>query len=181
MSKPPTAAEIWKAHPDFDGQYLVSTHGRVKTLARTVIKRTRSGGFASQKYRERLMSVTLYKGYGTVRMGGRAGKPRSIHRLVLETFVGPCPEGMEGCHNDGDSTNNWLSNLRWDTHFNNNQDRVKHGTYATGERHPMAKLQPDAVRSIKVSSLSDKALAAAFGIGKSQVRRIKTGESWGHL
>jgi hypothetical protein len=21
-----------------------------------------------------------------------------VHRLVLEAFVGPCPEGMEGCH-----------------------------------------------------------------------------------
>jgi len=27
-----------------------------------------------------------------------------IHRLVLETFIGPCPEGMECRHLDGDQT-----------------------------------------------------------------------------
>ena len=53
---------------------------------------------------------------------------RRVHRLMLETFVGPCPEGMECCHNDGNPKNNLLSNLRWDTHKNNMQDAVKQGT-----------------------------------------------------
>ena len=35
---------------------------------------------------------------------------RSVGRLVLEVFVGPCPPGMEACHNDGDPHNNWLDN-----------------------------------------------------------------------
>ncbi|KKL84217.1 hypothetical protein LCGC14_1966890, partial [marine sediment metagenome] len=30
---------------------------------------------------------------------------RLVHRLVLETFIGPCPEGMECRHLDGDQTN----------------------------------------------------------------------------
>lgn len=46
-----------------------------------------------------------------------AGKKihRSAHRIILETFVGPCPEGMEGCHTNGCPSDNRLSNLRWDT------------------------------------------------------------------
>src|SRR5690625_5937469 len=28
-----------------------------------------------------------------------------VHRLVLMAFVGPPPEGTEGCHNDGDASN----------------------------------------------------------------------------
>lgn len=47
-----------------------------------------------------------------------------VHRLVLETFVGPCPDGMECCHADGDVTNNSLDNLRWDTHQANIDERV---------------------------------------------------------
>ncbi|WP_354002522.1 NUMOD4 motif-containing HNH endonuclease [Agromyces larvae] len=57
------------------------------------------------------------------------GRPRrlGVHRLVLEAFVGPCPEGMEGCHNDGDPTNNRVGNLRWDTSSANSRDMVRHG------------------------------------------------------
>lgn len=51
-----------------------------------------------------------------------------VHRLVLTAFVGPCPEGMEGCHEDGDPSNNRATNLRWDTHKNNQLDMHKHGT-----------------------------------------------------
>lgn len=52
-----------------------------------------------------------------------------IAPLVLAAFVGPCPDGMEGCHNDGDCTNDLLSNLRWDTRSANNLDAVRHHTH----------------------------------------------------
>lgn len=51
-----------------------------------------------------------------------------VHHLVLKTFVGPCPPGMEGCHNDGNFRHNWVDNLRWDTPSSNHFDKVKHGT-----------------------------------------------------
>lgn len=57
------------------------------------------------------------------------GENGLVHRLVLEAFVGPCPEGQEGCHNNGDVLNCRLTNLRWDTKSSNNLDRVKHGTH----------------------------------------------------
>jgi len=56
----------------------------------------------------------------------RAGK---VHRLVLLTFVGPPPEGCEGCHNDGNPANNDLTNLRWGTRSDNLYDRVRHGVH----------------------------------------------------
>lgn len=51
-----------------------------------------------------------------------------VHRLVLETFVGACPLGMECCHSDGNGMNNKLSNLRWDTHAGNGIDMKRHGS-----------------------------------------------------
>lgn len=53
------------------------------------------------------------------------GKPRSrkVHRMVLETFMGPCPPEMEGCHKNDDKLNNSLSNLRWDTRESNVLER----------------------------------------------------------
>lgn len=72
-------------------------------------------------------------GYTTVLLC-RDGEQRReyVHRLVLAAFVGPCPEGMEVCHSDGDPTNNVLGNLRYGTHGENMCDRVDHG------RHPAA-------------------------------------------
>jgi hypothetical protein len=56
------------------------------------------------------------------------GKVRSflVQRLVLETFVGPCPDGMEACHYpDSNKANNALSNLRWDTRLENVKDKIR--------------------------------------------------------
>jgi hypothetical protein len=53
------------------------------------------------------------KGRVEVILVDQAGRRRSclVHRLVLLTFVGPCPAGMEGCHDpDHDPSNNRLSN-----------------------------------------------------------------------
>ena len=36
-----------------------------------------------------------------------------VHRIILESFVGPCPDGEECCHNNGDSGDNRLENIRW--------------------------------------------------------------------
>ncbi|CAN5951037.1 unnamed protein product [Sphagnum jensenii] len=57
-----------------------------------------------------------------------------VHSLVLETFVGPRPEGMEACHfPDSDPSNNKLQNLRWDTHSENVRDRFRHREGATNK------------------------------------------------
>lgn len=41
--------------------------------------------------------------------------------------MGPCPDGMEACHNNGDQLDNRIENLRWDTHSANIYDQVAHG------------------------------------------------------
>lgn len=54
-----------------------------------------------------------------------AGQMRAVHALVLEAFAGPAPEGTEGCHGNGDRACNVLSNLRWDTHRENELDKTR--------------------------------------------------------
>src|SRR4051812_31439367 len=36
-----------------------------------------------------------------------------VHRLIMEAFVGPRPDGLQCCHGDGNPANNAISNLRW--------------------------------------------------------------------
>jgi hypothetical protein len=101
-----------------------------------------------------------------------------VHRLVLESFVGPCPEGMEACHNDGDVLNNRLSNLRWDTRQSNQFDRYKHGTDQCGEKNASSKLTRDQVLEIVSSPEPIKYFVQKFKISDTQVRRIKKGQRW---
>lgn len=54
-------------------------------------------------------------------------KWRYVHVLVLETFVGPRPEGYKGLHRDDDPHNNHVSNLYWGTLSDNAFDRVRNG------------------------------------------------------
>ncbi len=57
-----------------------------------------------------------------------------VHRLILETFVGPCPEGMECRHLDGNPANNCLNNIAWGTREQNIEDNRKNGSYAKTHR-----------------------------------------------
>ncbi|WP_396897297.1 NUMOD4 motif-containing HNH endonuclease [Mycolicibacterium fortuitum] len=121
--------ERWVPIPGLVGFYEVSDQGRVRSLDR--IQQRRHG--VSYPLKGRVLKPSKSgkpgKDYSSVGLCGPDSKVfRHVHRLVLETFVGPCPAGMEACHNNGDRFDNRLENLRWDTRSNNNLDKNKHGT-----------------------------------------------------
>lgn len=109
--------ETWKPIPDFPG-YEVSDHGRVRSYKKpgtTIIADT------PQRI---LKPSTDPGGYKRVLLRrDDATYCRSVGQLVLLAFIGCRPDGMEMCHNDSNPANDHLSNLRYDTHFNNMQDR----------------------------------------------------------
>lgn len=90
-----------------------------------------------------------------------------VHHLVLRTFVGPCPEGMQCCHEDGNPSNNKLNNLRWDTPKANADDRKRHERTSCGERHGSAKLAdtdlPE-IRQLHKSGVSLRQIGKQFGV-----------------
>lgn len=110
------------------------------------------------------------------------GKTFRAHRVVLTAFVGPCPEGMECCHNDGNPNNNCLSNLRWDTHKANYADMTKNGHGFQGERNPRAKLTSEQVVEIRrlysTGNYLQKHLAQMFGIDQTVVSEIVRRAIW---
>lgn len=122
--------------------------------------------------------------YGHVRVNLRLDGRlvhRFVHRLVLMAFVGPCPEGMEGCHNDGDSTNNCPNNLRWDTHRANSDDAIRHGTTCAGARNGRAKIKPEhvvAIHRLRSEGLTHNAIGRLHGIAACTVRKILRGDLW---
>jgi len=109
----------------------------------------------------------------------------AIHVLVMEAFVGPRPEEMEICHNDGNPGNNRKDNLRYDTPKNNNKDKIKHGTLLCGEKCPWSKINNKQALEIKKLAEEGKFTQAQIGqmynIDGSTVSNIKTGKHWKNL
>jgi hypothetical protein len=63
------------------------------------------------------------------------GVQQYMHSIVLEAFRGPRPSpSHEGCHDNGNPSDNALSNLRWDTRSGNMLDIVKHGRHHHANR-----------------------------------------------
>lgn len=78
---------------------------------------------------------------------------RQVHQLVLEAFVGLCPDGMECRHLNGVRDDNRLENLCWGTRKENQNDKIVHGNSLKGERNPYAKLSNEDVVEIKKALL----------------------------
>jgi hypothetical protein len=109
---------------------------------------------------------------------------RKVHRLVLESFCGFRPPGMECRHLDGNRLNNRIGNLQWGTKAENDGDREKHGRLPKGESHKRSKLTTADVREIiakRKSGMKLVAIAAKYSVNHRQVSHICTGKSWKHI
>jgi hypothetical protein len=169
--------EIWKPVVGWQGLYGVSNMGRVRSYQ---LKGPR--GQRSIRSEPKLMRLAKRTGYPSVSLESSGVKVScSVHRLVLEAFVGPCPKGMECAHNNGVRDDCRLSNLRWDTPSNNNADKNKHGTAYRGERVNTAVLNPKLVRWLRASGLGDTELANSLGVHRTTIWQARTARSWKHI
>ena len=106
---------------------------------------------------------------------------RTLHILMLEVFVGPRPNGMDGCHEDDNQANNRLGNLRWDTKQANYEDRERNGKTAAGERNGHAKLSAEDVvqiRELSAGGATNLELAAQFKCNTRNISQIVLGQTW---
>lgn len=117
--------EIWKPIPKYEGYYAASDQGRIKSLERIITYRNGN----TKTIHERILRPIIHSGgYLQVNLWrNHKTEVRTIHSLVAEAFLGPCPDGKEICHNNGHRDDNRLANLRYDTRSANALDRTKHG------------------------------------------------------
>ena len=165
--------EEWKDIIGYEGLYQVSNMGRVKrcnAIRLKAITQRKDNGYCV---------VTLHR--------NNKGTTRYIHRIILEAFVGPCPEGMECRHLDGEQKHNVLSNLTWGTHYENAQDTTKHGNHfqpdCRGSKHGEAKLTEDdipRIRHLLEMKVIQKEIAEQFGVSQGLISRIKLRKNWRH-
>lgn len=92
--------EQWRDIPNYEGRYLISNQGRVKSLV-------------CNSHQNPILSPHIRNGYLEVGLID-SNKRRTcvgIHRLVCSAFHGLIPSGMQVNHIDGNKLNNAPDNL----------------------------------------------------------------------
>lgn len=124
------------------------------------------------------LSLHAGNGYFRVKLRGESGdRTFTVHRLVLEAFVGPRPSGAACRHLDGNSLNNQLRNLAWGTYRENAIDRSCHGNKGK-------KLRPSDVCEIRKRLSNGEAageISDAYPVTKDTINSVKYGRTWSHL
>ena len=125
-------------------------------------------------------------GYQVVGLYQEQRTTKHIHRPVLETFVGPCPEGHEGNHDDGDKANNRLDNLEYLTKKENSEHAIRTGLLKNkGEDHPLSKLTEKDIREIRrlfnEEGLTKYRIGKIMNVDRAHISKILKGERWGHV
>ena len=157
--------ENWKPIPGYEELYDVSDWGHIWSYKSKRIV----GNYNNVRYN----NVSLHK--------DGIGKSVDIHTLVIKAFIGPCPEGIEICHEDGNRHNNFIKNLRYGTGVDNCTDREKHGRTYRGEKHWKCKLTQEKVEEalarIEAGELL-KDVAQECGISKTHMICIRQSKAW---
>lgn len=105
--------ELWKAI-DFGTNYEVSSTGLIRNI--------KTG---------KVLSGTINEdGYVRVCLSDGGGhRSFYVQVLVAAAFLGPCPDGLQVRHWDGNPQNNRADNLLYGTGSENIHDAVRHGTH----------------------------------------------------
>lgn len=106
---------------------------------------------------------------------------KPVHVLVLTTFVGPRPEGMQCRHLNGNKEDNRLSNLVWGTATENIHDRTLHGTVLLGEKNHSTKLTREQVRRMRELRSQGRtilSIAKEFRVPLSTTEHVVSRRTW---
>ena len=172
--------EVWKEIPGYPN-YQVSDQGRVKVLAYDLV---RANGVIEHR-KEKLLSLrnNPYKGnyyqvdLGSTKEGSR--KTFYVHSLVALAFLGERPDGMEVCHRNGNSHDNRLVNLRYDTSSENSRDVVRQ--YGRQHRSKLTAKDAAEIRALHEEGYSYNDLAKRYGVVKGAIGHVLQGRAYGYV
>lgn len=166
-----TTAIEWRDIEGFEGQYMVSNTGRIKSLKgkterimktrrKKIIKKDGSVEFS---YEELILSN---KGVQYSKL---------VHRLVAQAFI-PNPQNKpEVNHIDENKGNNSVENLEWNTH----EENSNHGTknIRSANKQSMAVIAVDEHGNIVEIHSSIRSAERLTGFGHSNISACANGKS----
>lgn len=123
-------------------------------------------------------------GYGSIKIGG---KKIATHRLAWELANGPIPPGLLALHHCDNPPCVRVTHLFLGTVKDNAQDMLAkgRGNKARGESHGRAKKSEGEIRALlaeyAAGGVTQKELAARYGLHPIYVNKVITGKKWAHL
>jgi hypothetical protein len=177
--QPDLPGEVWIPVPDFVGLYEASSMGRVRGLDRI-------------NTHGRFIPGCILKGApdGTGRLRislWRNGHPHHslVHKIIMRTFVGPCPPGQVTRHGPNGLRDNSLANLCYGTFTENMHDKTRDGTQPMGREVWNARLTDEAVRDMRAlyaaGGVTQRELSVRYGVGRRTVGKALSREKWKHV
>lgn len=184
---PPDAEnEVWVPVAGHEDAYEVSSHGRVRSSSRSVLRRDGK----QLRIKGRMLRPTAgNRGYLRVGLGGQVVP---VHSIVARAFLGPPPERLGTGdfftvnHINGDKTNNRAENLEYVT----SRDNIRHARDlglldVRGVGNGRCKLTNEQVREIRLryqrGVTRQVDLAAEYGVDQGTISRVVRGAGWTHL
>jgi len=156
--------EVFKKHPS---GALVSDHGNVI-------------GVKGRKLKQAMSNC----GYAVVSLRNPDGRiTRSVHRAVVETFIGPIPDGLVVNHKNGCKHDNRLSNLEIVTSSQNAKHAVATGLQKpmSGEKNGQAKMDVCSIENICRDIMQGKTnadIGITYGLHERYVSLIRHKRRW---
>lgn len=158
--------------------YYVSNYGRLKSVQKT-------SGSENLLKGSRLKKV--YK-ILCVKLRGNVRETLLVHRLVGKYFLPEKKENHEFLiHLDQNKENNHYKNLKWLTREELNArwkelEVYKDVEFRSAETKKMTESKVLLLKKrLKKGKTKEKILAKQFNISVTQVKRIASGENWGHV
>lgn len=155
-----------------------------------IYKRHKSGATVSNKgnvigVSGRRLNPTIGKhGYALISLTNHDGtKTRSVHRAVVETFIGDIPKDMVVNHVNGDKLDNRIENLEVATHAENTRHAYANGlaTGQHGEDNSMAKLTNRELERVcydLMCGMTNAEISAKYGLHDRYVSLIRHKKRW---
>jgi len=193
-------SEVWKEICGFDGNYLVSNYGRVKSTFKVI---ERSDGTSHTRVSKVLKPATDARGYLRVAMSHKGRLiTKKVHRLVAIAFIENKLNYPQVNHIDCNKKNNHFSNLEWVTNSQNIKHAIDNGlikmqysseerrqhvntTVKKGSLNGFSKLTEDQVREIRRDyipfKVTRKMLADKYGVDFTTIKDVVNNRRWKHV
>ena len=164
--------EIWKDVVGYEGKYMVSSLGRIKSSLQTkpkiLSKHVKALGYES---------IKLYR--------NGSCKTKAVHRLVAKAFVENPENKKEVNHINGIKDDNRPENLEWCTRSENMKHACRTGLILRGgDNSPRAKLTESDAMEIRFHlSIGEKrkTLSKDFNISLSTIDNIASNNTWKNI
>jgi len=142
--------ESWKTIPSLKGDYQASSLG--------AIRRARAG---AHTYPGKIIKPFVSNaGYEMVVLTlNKSHVNRTVHSLVAEAWIGPCPSGKEINHKEGNKLDNRANKLEYLTPKENTIHAQQLILDRHNDRHPSSKLSLKQVKEMMVALSKRRALA----------------------